>query len=53
LMRDLTIPIIFISGRRDEALRPRLINLGAVECLLKPFSEADLLEALKASFRTN
>jgi FixJ family two-component response regulator len=53
LMRDLKIPIIFITAQRDEALRPRLINLGAVECLLKPFSEADLLEALKASFRTN
>jgi FixJ family two-component response regulator len=52
-MRCLRIPIIFITAQRDEALRPRLINLGAVECLLKPFSEADLLEALNASFRTN
>jgi FixJ family two-component response regulator len=51
-MRCLRIPIIFITAQRDEALRPRLINLGAVECLLKPFSEADLLEALNASFRT-
>jgi len=52
-MRCLKISIIFITAQRDEALRPRLINLGAVECLLKPFSEADLLEALNASFRTN
>lgn len=52
-MRCLRIPIIFITAQRDEALRPRLINLGAVECLLKPFSEADLLKALNASFRTN
>jgi FixJ family two-component response regulator len=52
-VRSLGIPIIFITAQRDEALRPRLINLGAVECLLKPFSEADLLEALNASFREN
>jgi FixJ family two-component response regulator len=50
-MRCLRISIIFITAQRDEALRPRLINLGAVECLLKPFSEVDLLEALNASFR--
>src|ERR1700710_1240320 len=41
LQRELTIrrrriPIIFITAQRDEALRPRLIKLGAVECLLKP-----------------
>jgi len=58
LQRELTIrrqriPIIFITAQKDEALRPRLIKLGAVECLLKPFSEADLLEALHAAFRTN
>ena len=57
LQRELTIrrqriPIIFITAQRDEALRPRLIKLGAVECLLKPFSEVDLLEALDAAFRT-
>ncbi len=58
LQRELTIrrlrtPIIFITAQRDEALRPRLLNLGAVDCLLKPFSEADLLGALNAVFRTN
>jgi FixJ family two-component response regulator len=47
------IPIIFITAQRDEALRPRLLKLGAVECLLKPFSEMELLEALNAAFRTN
>ena len=33
-----------------QAVRPRLLKLGAVECLLKPFSEADLLGALDAVF---
>jgi FixJ family two-component response regulator len=52
-MRRRRIPIIFITAQRDEAVRPRLLKLGAVDCLLKPFSEADLLEALNAAFRAN
>ena len=50
-IREPKIPIIFITGQRDEALRPRLLNLGAVECLLKPFSDADLLDALNVALR--
>jgi FixJ family two-component response regulator len=45
------IPIIFITAHADETVRPRMIERGAVECLLKPFSEAALLEALNAAFR--
>ena len=41
------IPIVFISGQSDESLRLRLLEQGAVECLLKPFSDTDLLEVLK------
>jgi FixJ family two-component response regulator len=52
-IRRRKIPIIFITGQRDEGLRPRLLERGAVECLLKPFSEADLLEALHLAFRAN
>jgi FixJ family two-component response regulator len=52
-IRRRRIPIIFITAQRDEALRPRLLKLGAVECLLKPFSETDLLEALDAAFRAS
>lgn len=47
------IPIIFITAQRDEMLRPRLLNLGAVECLSKPFSEASLLEAINAALQGN
>ncbi len=54
LQRELTrrrqdIPIVFITAHRDETVRLRLIEQGAVECLFKPFSEADLLEALNAA----
>jgi len=47
------IPIIFITAHADETARPRLLALGAVECLFKPFSETALLEALNAAFRMN
>ena len=43
------IPIIFITARRDEDVRPRLLKGGAVECLYKPFSDTDLLAALNAA----
>jgi FixJ family two-component response regulator len=50
-IRRQRIPIIFITGQRDETIRPRLLKLGAVECLSKPFSEPELLEAINAAFR--
>jgi len=45
------MPIIFITARRDEEDRARLVAGGAVECLFKPFSEAALLEGLRAALR--
>lgn len=44
--RGYSIPIIFITGHGNAADRPRLIRQGAVDCLLKPFSEDELLRAL-------
>jgi FixJ family two-component response regulator len=52
-IRQQRIPIIFITAQRDETIRPRLLELGAVECLLKPFSEPDLLEAINVAFQGN
>jgi FixJ family two-component response regulator len=45
--RDQRIPIIFITASRDEAVRARVVELGAVACLIKPFSDTMLLEALR------
>jgi FixJ family two-component response regulator len=45
------IPIVFITGHGDESIRPRLLARGAVECLIKPFSEATLLDAVRAAVR--
>jgi FixJ family two-component response regulator len=45
------IPIVFITAQRDETVRPRLLQRGAVECLFKPFSEMALLDALNAALQ--
>ncbi len=52
-LRGQDIPIIFITAQRDETLRPRLLEQGAVECLFKPFSDTALLAALNAALRVN
>ena len=44
-----TIPIVFITANEDRTLRRRLRARGAVECLFKPFSEAALLDAVRAA----
>ena len=58
LQRELTRrkqspPTVFITARRDEALRVRLKREGAVECLFKPFSDKALVAALNSAFRAN
>ncbi len=44
--RSLNIPVVFITARKDEVVRTRLIGEGAVDCLFKPFSDTALLQAL-------
>ena len=45
--RQHEIPIVFITAHIDETVRAKLISKGAVECLFKPFSDSELLDALK------
>ena len=47
------IPIIFVTAHRDETIRLRSLEQGAVECLFKPFSDTDLLKALNAALRVS
>ena len=49
--RQQEIPIVFITARSDETIRPHLLAQGAVECLFKPFSETALVDALNAALR--
>jgi FixJ family two-component response regulator len=44
--RGYKIPIIFITAQRDESIRKRVLEQGAVDILLKPFSDIALREAL-------
>jgi FixJ family two-component response regulator len=53
LRRQLAIPVIFITAIGDEALRPRLIAQGAVDCLFKPVSEEALIAAIHTALGTN
>jgi FixJ family two-component response regulator len=43
------IPVVFITAHGDEEARQRALNGGAVEYLLKPFSEEALLNAIDAA----
>ena len=49
--RGLAIPIIFITARADEYTREQLIEQGAADCLIKPFSEGRLLTAVDTALR--
>lgn len=52
LRRRRDIPVVFITAQWDQNTRPRLLALGAVECLSKPFSDTALLNALKAALKS-
>ena len=43
------IPVIFISAHGDEEVRARALREGAVDFLIKPFSEEALLNAIQSA----
>ena len=45
------IPVVFITATGDQTIGPRVMALGAVACLAKPFSDTALLDALNAAIR--
>lgn len=49
--RGQKIPIIFITGQRDETIRARMLKQGATGFLLKPFSDSALLAAIKTALQ--
>jgi FixJ family two-component response regulator len=58
LQRELTlrrqeIPIVFITAHEDDNIRQYVLQHGAVQCLLKPFSDSALLAALTTALRVN
>jgi FixJ family two-component response regulator len=51
--RGQAIPTIFITALKDDSVRPRLLEQGAVDCLFKPFTDEALQEALSSALRPN
>ena len=49
--RRQAIPIVFITAQADEAVRAGPPAGGAAACLLKPFSDTALLNALNTALR--
>jgi len=47
--RGQAIPIIFISGQKDEDIRKQALKQGAANFLHKPFSDSALLDAVNAA----
>ncbi len=51
--RGREIPIIFITGQRDDTIRARVLKQGAAGFLLKPFSDSVLLTAIKTALQAS
>jgi len=49
--RGKEIPIIFITGRKDDTIRAQVLKQGAAGFLLKPFSDAALFAAIKTALQ--
>jgi FixJ family two-component response regulator len=50
LMReDIHIPIIFITGHGDVPMSVKALKAGAIDFLVKPFRDQDLLDAISAA----
>jgi len=47
--RGQAIPIILVTGQKDEDLRKQAFRQGAAQFLYKPFSDTDLLAAINAA----
>jgi FixJ family two-component response regulator len=50
-LRGHALPIIFITGQKEERIRRQALAQGAVRFLHKPFGETVLLEAVTAALR--
>jgi FixJ family two-component response regulator len=46
-VRNIHIPIVFLTGHGDIPMSVRAIKAGAVEFLTKPFRDQDLLDAVR------
>jgi len=49
--RGKNVPVIFITAQKDETIRARAFEEGASGFLIKPFSDAALLAAIKTALK--
>jgi FixJ family two-component response regulator len=49
--RARNVPIIFITAHGDEIMRRKVRERGAIACLIKPFSDTALLEAMQTALK--
>jgi FixJ family two-component response regulator len=52
MRRDQPIPIVFITANEESSECARVMDAGAVSCLIKPFSETALLRAITKAIQT-
>jgi DNA-binding response OmpR family regulator len=50
-LRQQQISIVFMTAKKNETVRPKVLEQGAVECLFKPFSDTALLDAVNTALR--
>ncbi|HEV2397966.1 MAG TPA: response regulator [Candidatus Sulfotelmatobacter sp.] len=50
-LRGREIPIIFITGQRDETIRARVLKQRVAGFLFKPFNDIDLLAAIRTALQ--
>lgn len=51
IRRHHEFPIVFITARCGDRIVPRVLERGAVACLLKPLNAAELVEAVNAALK--
>lgn len=49
IRRRRAVPIIFITGQKNDEIRDQALRQGAVKFLYKPFSDSELLDAVNAA----
>ena len=47
--RGQRVPIVFITAKPDRSLQSRVLAGGAAACLVKPFLDTSLIEAVEAA----
>ena len=49
IREDIRIPIIFMTGHGDVPMSVKALKAGAIDFLIKPFRDQDLLDAISAA----